>query len=345
MRDVRERFKSIKQLKQETKDISNLSEDEKKVYWRSKELVVNLDKSIIDTINGLRKTNIINDHFRAGLCALSSQDSMMSKTYMFIGIYGGESKLNKQRVVILKNVFCGEMYVADHCFMIIQKKDTIPTDIKEGDIVIFDAIVYDYTSGGKINYGLVYIRNMEKYSTYKLPTNEVKIQNIDKNIDKFADIKMCNKAQNLVRFYTQELGLPTRFIETFVISVLTGKQKEYDLMTNVPITDIFGGMKEESFHYVLFKGLILSLYMICEFEQINFILFQKLLIELFFEEVGNGSDKYNYTISIEINLSNFDEVICFTLLPEINKKLPLEFKSYNYKITKDFYKNIIVNKH
>ena len=42
MRDVRERFNSIKQLKQETKDISNLSEDEKKVYWRSKELVVNL---------------------------------------------------------------------------------------------------------------------------------------------------------------------------------------------------------------------------------------------------------------------------------------------------------------
>ena len=126
MKDVRGRFKSIKQLKQETKDISSLSEDEKKVYWRSKELVVNLDKSLIDTINGLRKTNIINDHFRAGLCALSSEDNMMTKTYMFIGIYAGESKLNKQRVVILKNVFCGEMYVADHCFMIIQKNDNIP---------------------------------------------------------------------------------------------------------------------------------------------------------------------------------------------------------------------------
>ena len=345
MRDVRERFKSIKQLKQETKDISNLSEDEKKVYWRSKELVVNLDKSIINTINGLRKTNIINDHFRAGLCALSSEDSMMSKTYMFIGIYGGESKLNKQRVVILKNVFCGEMYVADHCFMIIQKKDTIPTDIKEGDIVIFDAIVYDYTSGGKINYGLAYIRNMEKYPTYKLQTNEVKIQNIDKNIDKFADIKMCNKAQNLVRFYTQELGLPTRFIETFVVSVLTGKQKEYDLMTKELIIEIFGGMKEESFHYVLFKGLILSLYMMNEFEQINFILFQKLLIELFFEEVGNGPEKYDYTNALSISLNKFTDVILYTLMGEVKELLTVEFKSYNYKITKEFYKNIIVNKH
>ena len=325
MRDVRERFKSIKRLKQETKDISNLSEDEKKVYWRSKELVVNLDKSIIDTINGLRKTNIINDHFRAGLCALSSEDSMMSKTYMFIGIYAGESKLNKQRVVILKNVFCGEMYVADHCFMIIQKKDTIPSDVKEGDIVIFDATVYDYTSGGKINYGLVYIRNIEKYPTYKLQTNEVKIQNIDKNIDKFADIKMCNKAQNLVRFYTQELGLPTRFIETFVISVLTGKQKEYDLMANTPIIDIFGGMKEESFHYVLFKCLILSLYMMNEFEQINFILFQKLLIELFFEEVGNGPEKYDYTNILSISLNKFTDVILYTLMGEVKELLSVEF--------------------
>ena len=79
--------------------------------------------------------------------------------------------------------------------------------------------------------------------------------------------------------------------------------------------------------------------MILTYGRINF----QEIMELDF--INNGPEKYDYTNALSISLNKFTDVILYTLMGEVKELLTVEFKSYNYKISKEFYKNIIVNKH
>ena len=290
---IAERFITVRKLRKEMMNNKNtLTSDEKKLYDIYTEVSTENDRMLLRTVEGLRETALINDHFRAGLAAIASRDENFNKAFMFIAIFSKYNK--KKKEVIIKNIYTGNMYIADHCFMKIQFKEDITKDINPGDLIIFNAIIYNYISNNKTNYGLIYVGGLQKFiPDYK---------SIDLKLNKSRE-EECNmdKLVLSLKLVTLDSGLPERFFETFILSILTMKQCEIDLIINKPW---YHFIKEE-FNYLM-KRAIGYCFVYINSGNVNFLQLQGLLV-LDFATTYNSGSKIDFVKSIKSNSLKIDK--------------------------------------
>ena len=144
--------------KENTQDINNLINE----LERTTDEFSNQVCTMIDKMSNLPLT-VIDDHFRVGLHIIYGLDGKKPSPHLFFAIYGG--KVSKNRIV-LKNVFIGNTYICDHCFVDIN--DKCIGDINIGDVVVVTAGVDFYNKNNKnkntiFNYGLILMDDITKY--------------------------------------------------------------------------------------------------------------------------------------------------------------------------------------
>ncbi len=249
--------------------------------------------TMIDKMSNL-PLDVIDDHFRVGLHIIYGLDGKKPSPHLFFAIYGG--KVSKNRIV-LKNVFIGNTYICDHCFTDIN--DKYIDDINIGDVVVVTAGVdfYDKNKNSKnkntiYNYGLILMDDITKYDvSFDKVTQSIKY---DENIN-----VMITKIRELVTFHSINAALPIKFIDNFIISTLTCKQKEFDLMKGNKLEEI---IPEE------FNNLVLQVYsLVLSFINDNiydFIFIQKCLVELIYH---SGFSLYNYSKSLQCSQDNISD--------------------------------------
>ena len=321
------RFKSINNYEDEITKIRK--EVENQEIKELDEVTSKMSREIFNTIDEFKKRKLINGHFRPGLCLLHSRNNDFQKVYHFIGVYIGLGSVHhKNDSMIFKNVYTGNMYVTDHCFVKIIKTDEIPEDIVPGDIISLNAFVDFYTTKdcngiSKINYGLVYIDNLQKiYPEYSF--------NFDSPDMKLSEVEWLKQ---MVRLLTVHANLPSTFIETFIISIITGKTRELDLIVKLNDLNIIPKEYEE----LLIKLFKISIFLISS-GCINYLLFQGCVIETLNKTIGYGIDRVEYVNKIlpdeptdDISLYFFKEMI-ETLTIEISNNSDIKEKEIRYVI-------------
>ena len=321
------RFKSINNYEDKITKIRK--EVENQEIKELDEATTQMAREIFNTIDEFKKRKLINGHFRPGLCLLHSRNNDFQKVYHFIGVYIGLGSVHhKNDSMIFKNVYTGNMYVTDHCFVRIIKTDEIPEDISPGDIISLNAFVDFYTtkdcSGiSKINYGLVYIDNLQKiYPEYSF--------NFESPDMKLSEVEWLKQ---MVRLLTVHANLPSTFIETFIISIITGKTRELDLIVKLNDLNIIPKEYEE----LLIKLFKISIFLISS-GCINYLLFQGCVIETLNKTIRNGVDRIDYVNKIlpeeptdDINRTFFNDMIDI-LYEEIIKNSNIKEKEIRYVI-------------
>ena len=321
------RFKSINNYEDKITKIRK--EVENQEIKELDEATTQMAREIFNTIDEFKKRKLINGHFRPGLCLLHSRNNDFQKVYHFIGVYIGLGSVHhKNDTLIFKNVYTGNMYVTDHCFVKIIKTDEIPEDIVPGDIISLNAFVDFYTTKddngiSKINYGLVYIDNLQKiYPEYSF--------NFDSPDMKLSEVEWLKQ---MVRLLTVHANLPSTFIETFILSIITGKTRELDLIVKLNDLNIIPKEYEE----LLIKLFKISIFLISN-GYINYLLFQGCIIETLNKTIGYGIDRVDYINKIlpeepteDINRQFFRETIDL-LLVEIVKYTDIKDDEIKYVV-------------
>lgn len=321
------RFKSINNYEDKITKIRK--EVENQEIKELDEATTQMAREIFNTIDEFKKRKLINGHFRPGLCLLHSRNNDFQKVYHFIGVYIGLGSVHhKNDTLIFKNVYTGNMYVTDHCFVKIIKTDEIPEDIVPGDIISLNAFVDFYTTKddngiSKINYGLVYIDNLQKiYPEYSF--------NFDSPDMKLSEVEWLKQ---MVRLLTVHANLPSTFIETFILSIITGKTRELDLIVKLNDLNIIPKEYEE----LLIKLFKISIFLISN-GYINYLLFQGCIIETLNKTIGYGIDRVDYINKIlpeepteDINRQFFRETIDL-LLVEIVKYTDIKDDEIKYAV-------------
>lgn len=321
------RFKSINNYEDEITKIRK--EVENKEIIELDEVTSKMSREIFNTIDEFKKRKLINGHFRPGLCLLHSRNNDFQKVYHFIGVYSGLGSVHhKNDTMVFKNVYTGNMYVTDHCFVRISRDDEIPKDINPGDIISLNAFVNFYTTkdddgASKINYGLVYIDNLQKI----YPEYSFDFESPDMKLSEVEWLKQ------MVRLLTVNANLPSTFIETFILSIITGKTRELDL--TVKLNDL--NIIPKEYNELLIKIFKITIFLIGN-GYINYLLFQGCIIETLNKTIGNGIDRVEYVNKIlpeeptdDIDRQFFRETIDLLLI-EIDKYTNIKDKEIKYVI-------------
>ena len=79
-------------------------------------------RKIINILKGLETlpVPITDGHYRLGLHAMYILDLEKAVPHYFFGVFAGFKK-NTDKEIIIKNVFTGNLYVTDHCFVKIKQ--------------------------------------------------------------------------------------------------------------------------------------------------------------------------------------------------------------------------------
>lgn len=259
---------------------------------------------------------VIDDHFRVGLHVIFALDGKKPTPHLFFAIYGG--KVSKKRIV-LKNVFIGNTYICDHCFTDINNNDI--GDIQVGDVVVVTAGIdfYGKNNNNTFNYGLILMDNITKYG--------VEFDKVIQPIKYVDNINvMITKVRELVTFHSINAALPIYFIDNLIVSTLTCKQKEFELMKGSKLEEIIP--KELNDLVLQAYSLVLSL---INDNIYDFIFIQRCLVELILHA---GVSLYEYT-----NYFNCTQ-------EDIKDTLELYYNEYNkvkYKLTDEQLQTVINN--
>ena len=153
-------------------------------------------EKIINILKGLQTlpVPITDGHYRLGLHAMYILDLEKAVPHYFFGVFAGFKK-NTDKEIIIKNVFTGNLYVTDHCFVKI-KQDYVPEDIECGDIILLNASIYFYNKKDKktgkrvFNFSLYALDKLKKYkSKFKPITARIQRTNNETiTIDKLIEL-------------------------------------------------------------------------------------------------------------------------------------------------------------
>lgn len=241
-------------------------------------------EKIINILKGLQTlpVPITDGHYRLGLHAMYILDLEKAVPHYFFGVFAGYSKSNKDTIII-KNVFIGNLYVTDHCFVKI-KQGYVSEDIKYGDIILLNASIYFYNKKDKktgkrvFNFSLYALDKLKKYTPrFKPITARIQRTNNETiTIDKLIE---------LTKLVSIDASLPIVFFHKFIMSILTYKTKETKLMVEeFSYRDEFS----DQCYDIISVAYAVVLYTInkANREQINFIELQSILIRIIKSKFG-----------------------------------------------------------
>lgn len=241
-------------------------------------------EKIINILKGLQTlpVPITDGHYRLGLHAMYILDLEKAVPHYFFGVFAGYSKSNKDTIII-KNVFIGNLYVTDHCFVKI-KQGYVSEDIKYGDIILLNASIYFYNKKDKktgkrvFNFSLYALDKLKKYTPrFKPITARIQRTNNETiTIDKLIE---------LTKLVSIDASLPIDFFHKFIMSILTYKTKETKLMVEeFSYRDEFS----DQCYDIISVAYAVVLYTInkANREQINFIELQSILIRIIKSKFG-----------------------------------------------------------
>ena len=288
------RFESINDI-----DKSKLTEEQLKEYGFIKTLALSNDIRVIHEIETAEQLKLFNNHFRAGLSVRYNEDNKLKVKYECLGIYGGIAKFGKgkkcEKKMILKNAYLGNMYVADHCF-VTGIKDNLPENIKFGDLILFTCYITKYTDNDNMpNFSLHMTGNSKIYLPNKFDKELLKLIKEDKR-EELNDEKyqiQSVKYKTFINAIITIRDLPERFVETFTLSIITGKCKEGDLMKGVDHLSIIN-IEYEEFLCKVYREVLN--YIIND--ELNFGVLQNIIIDAFNKYFGMSSDRTEYIWSI-----------------------------------------------
>lgn len=296
------RFTSINEI-----DKSKLSEKQLEEYGFIRTLALSNDRRVIHEIESVEQLSLFNNHFRAGLSVLYNENKNFKVKYECIGIYGGLAQFGRGKTtkkMILKNVYLGNMYVADHCF-VSEVYGKVPENIKFGDLILFTCYIVKYTDSNNMpNFALCMcgdgeIYNPTKFNKELLPL--VKEEKKEEYKDKRYQIQSV-KFKSLINAIVTSMDLPERFVETFTLSILTGKCREADLMKGLDHLSIIDN-KYENFVCHIYKKVIE--YIIND--DINFGILQAIILQSIDNYFGVSMEKRDFEISFTDDRNIFND--------------------------------------
>lgn len=280
---------------------SDLNKEEQKHIFELERSSHESKNKIIDILKSLEKLPIaITDgHYRLGLHARYILDLEKKVPHYFFGIFAGyKRKTNKE--IIVKNVFEGNLYITDHCFMKL-KNTMLDSNVSYGDIIVFSAVIdfyskIDKNSGRRLfNFGLISISTVEKYKpNFKSITN---------NITRTSSQPiLIDKLRELTKFYTINSELPIDFFDKFIMSILTYKTKEFKLMADE--FDYKNEFNERCYNIIL-KSYVIMLYYIDKgcIDNINFIELQSVIRHVIKSEINLMA----YALQMQSNKLELDD--------------------------------------
>ena len=241
-------------------------------------------EKIINILKGLQTlpVPITDGHYRLGLHAMYILDLEKAVPHYFFGVFAGFKK-NTDKEIIIKNVFTGNLYVTDHCFVKI-KQGYVSEDIKYGDIILLNASIYFYNKKDKktgkrvFNFSLYALDKLKKYTPRFKPIT-ARIQRTDNEtitIDKLIE---------LTKLVSIDASLPIDFFHKFIMSVLSYKTKETKLMVEeFSYRDEFSNQCYD----IISIAYVVILYTInkANRENINFIELQSILVGIIKNKFG-----------------------------------------------------------
>ena len=288
------RFESINNV-----DKSKLTEEQLKEYNLIKTLSLSNDIRVIQEIENAERMKLFNNHFRAGLSVLYNENKSLKLKYECLGVYGGLRKFGNgkksEEKMVLKNVYLGNMYVADHCF-VTGIKDNLPKDIKFGDLILFTGYIVKYSDSNNMpNFSLHMVGNSEIYVPGEFNKDLLQIIKENKK-DELKDKKYQIQSMKFKSFINAIItirDLPERFVETFTLSILTGKCREGDLMKGLDHLYIIDSEYEE----FLCKTYEKVLHYIIN-DEIDFGVLQDIVLQSIDEYFGMSPGRREYVLSI-----------------------------------------------
>ena len=288
------RFESINDI-----DKSKLTEEQLKEYDFIKTLALSNDIRVIQEIENAERMKLFNNHFRAGLSVLYNENKNLKLKYECLGIYGGLRKFGNGKKsnekMVLKNVYLGNMYIADHCF-VTGIQNNLPKDIKFGDLILFTGYIVKYSDSNNMpNFSLHMTGNSEIYIPGEFNKDLLQIIKENKK-DELKDKKYQIQSMKFKSFINAIItirDLPERFIETFTLSILTGKCKEGDLMKGLDHLSIIDSEYEE----FLCKTYEKVLHYIVN-DEIDFGVLQDIILKSIDKYFGMSPGRREYVLSI-----------------------------------------------
>ena len=186
-------------------------------------------EKIINILKGLQTlpVPITDGHYRLGLHAMYILDLEKAVPHYFFGVFAGFKK-NTDKEIIIKNVFTGNLYVTDHCFVKI-KQGYVSEDIEYGDIILLNASIYFYNKKDKKTGKRVF--NFSLYALDKLKKYRPRFKPITARIQRTNNETITiDKLIELTKLVSIDASLPIDFFHKFIMSILTYKTKETKLM-------------------------------------------------------------------------------------------------------------------
>ena len=241
-------------------------------------------EKIINILKGLQTlpVPITDGHYRLGLHAMYILDLEKAVPHYFFGVFAGYSKSNND-IIIVKNVFTGNLYVTDHCFVKI-KQGYVSEDIEYGDIILLNASIYFYNKKDKKTGKRVF--NFSLYALDKLKKYRPRFKPITARIQKTNNETITiDKLIELTKLVSIDASLPIDFFHKFIMSILTYKTKETKLMVEeFSYRDEFS----DQCYDIISVAYAVVLYTInrANREQINFIELQSILVRVIKSRFG-----------------------------------------------------------
>lgn len=313
-------------------------------------------EKIINILKGLQTlpVPITDGHYRLGLHAMYILDLEKAVPHYFFGVFVGFKK-NTNKEIIIKNVFTGNLYVTDHCFVKI-KPEYVSEDIKYGDIILLNASIYFYNKKDKktgkrvFNFSLYALDKFKKYAPkFKPITARIQRTNNETiTIDKLIE---------LTKLVSIDASLPIDFFNKFIMSVLSYKTKETKLMVEeFSYRDEFS----DQCYDIISVAYAVILYTINKAirEQINFIELQSILVYIIKSKFGClaystqiQSDKEDIFNTDDDYLKDSDKLIDVDRLTDSDDVIDIKYKDFdkyrNDYIIKsiDFIKTIFIEEY
>ena len=291
-------------------------------------------EKIINILKGLQTlpVPITDGHYRLGLHAMYILDLEKAVPHYFFGVFAGYSKSNND-IIIVKNVFTGNLYVTDHCFVKI-KQGYVSEDIEYGDIILLNASIYFYNKKDKKTGKRVF--NFSLYALDKLKKYRPRFKPITARIQKTNNETITiDKLIELTRLVSIDASLPIDFFHIFIMSILSYKTKETKLITaEFSYRDEFS----DQCYDIISVAYAVILYTInrANRENINFIELQSILVRVIKSRFGYlaysvqiKSDKEDVFDTDKDYIRDSDKLIDIDRITGFDNDIDAKYKDFN----------------